>query len=92
MTGWDEKMGELRRRFLDRTIADGGLLKAGPLDRDQLEAIAHRISGSAALFGYADLGTAAGALEEAYREGCDDIALALHIERLCRAIDRLQAP
>ena len=91
MTGWDEKMGQLRQRFVDRTTADRALLGKGPpRDPKELETIAHRINGSAGMFGYAEVGIAAEELEEAIRSGCGEQMLEAHIERLGQAIDRIQ--
>lgn len=91
MTGWDEKMGELRRRFIERAIAHGRHLDDDPLDRGQLEDIAHRISGSAGMFGFTGLGRAAEAFEEALRNQCDDAALGRHAALLREEIGKLQA-
>lgn len=91
MSGWDEKMEELRGRFIDRTKAHGRSLEYELPGRDQLEAIAHRINGSAGMFGFTQLGTAAEALEEALRNQCDDEVVSQHVDRLRQEIDRLQA-
>ena len=91
MSGWDEKMEELRGRFIDRTKAHGRSLEYELPGRDQLEAIAHRINGSAGMFGFTDLGMAAEELEEALRDECDDEVLSRHIHRLRQEIDRLHA-
>ncbi|HEY0629522.1 MAG TPA: Hpt domain-containing protein [Sphingomicrobium sp.] len=91
MTGWDDKMSGLRQRFIDRTAADRALLGDGiRRDRGELELIAHRISGSAGMFGFVELGTAAEELEEAIRNLCDESTLEKHVMRLDAEIDRIQ--
>ena len=91
MTGWDDRMGQLRQRFVERTAADRALLGEDVArDGEELEGIAHRISGTAGMFGFVELGITAEALEEAIRNQCDEAFLEKHIQRLRREIDRIQ--
>ena len=91
MTGWDDKMGQLRQRFVDRTAADRAWLgRCVPHDRGELESAAHRINGSAGMFGFVELGIAAEALEEALRDGRDEASLEELIRRLGDEMDRIQ--
>ena len=91
MTGFDEKMVAFRQRFIDRTMAGRALLDNGAEpELGDLEMLAHRISGSAGMFGYVELGLAAEALEEAIRTGSDAEIRSFLTRRLADEIDRLQ--
>jgi HPt (histidine-containing phosphotransfer) domain-containing protein len=66
-------MAELRTRFLARARADRALLAIAVRqeDRDEIRRLAHGLSGTAGVFGFASLGKAAEALETAVDEGGD---------------------
>ena len=90
MTGFDKKMVAFRQRFIDRAMAGRPFLDEVEPDIGDLEMLAHRISGSAGMFGYVELGLAAEALEEAIRAGSDAETRCLLTRRLADEIDRLQ--
>lgn len=71
---FDEKLGALKRRFLERAIASSNTLDAlakelesssDPEDlKEQVSEIAHRLAGSGGTFGYAGISACAFELEE----------------------------
>ncbi len=88
MSGFEEKMARLRERFLARAEDDRAKLVASATidDRAELRRLAHGLSGSAAVFGFPDIGLDAQALEEAVDAGADEREL----RRLCGLLtDRL---
>ena len=92
MSDWDAKMDALKSRFVERTGRDGTLLaQSGIADLDLAQTISHRISGSAGMFGFSELGKCAEALEDAVRSGCGSADLEKKIARLIEEIGRLQA-
>ena len=88
MSDLELRLAQLRERFLERCEADRASL-FGTLDEDQQIEIAHRISGSAGMFGLPSLGAAAQDLEEALRIG-DRTAASLK-NRLLAELGALQA-
>jgi HPt (histidine-containing phosphotransfer) domain-containing protein len=64
---FDERMAKLKLRFAIRLEAEQLLLEQALASGDRLELkrLAHGLSGSAAIFGYADIGESAQALEAA---------------------------
>lgn len=80
------KLDALRGRFVER-CRDDALGLAGTNEVDDQMAIAHRISGSAGMFGYQALSDAAQALEEALRRGSNGED---ERQRLKEALDALQ--
>ena len=67
MTTLDHRLAELAAKFVARLPAEGAALTAA-LEHDDPEALldhAHKLAGSAGLFGHQKIGVAALALEEA---------------------------
>lgn len=73
MTPLDDKLAELRKRFVARAgeeLSDlDAALAAG--DREQVVERAHKLAGISGMFGFGDLGRAALELEEAALAGRD---------------------
>jgi HPt (histidine-containing phosphotransfer) domain-containing protein len=67
MNDLERHLARLRERFLERCQADWTSLSGHLTDDEQIE-IAHRISGTAGMFGLTSLGAAAQDLEQALRE------------------------
>lgn len=65
MEEFERRMAALRDRFVERARADAAALRtaAAKADRAALRQIAHGLAGNAGLFGHAELGQAARALE-----------------------------
>ena len=81
MSGFEEKMAQLRQRFLVRAEDERGQLIAAATagDRSEMRRLAHGLSGSAGVFGFPEIGLDAQALEEAVDAGADEG----EIRRLC---------
>jgi HPt (histidine-containing phosphotransfer) domain-containing protein len=88
MSDLDQRFASLRERFLERCQADWTSLSGHLTDDEQIE-MAHRISGSAGMFGFSSLGAAAQDLEQALRE--DDGNAARLKARLLAELRALQA-
>ena len=85
MNYFDERMLALREKFVERARQESTVLGAGhALNSSELLAIAHRLSGSAGMFGFRQLSDCAEAVEEAVRR--DETS-----ELLQRLIDDLRA-
>ena len=71
MTEFDDKMAELRQRFVDRCPAWLGDLDAAldARDGEAVARLAHRLAGNAGMFGYPELSEAAAELESAAIDG-----------------------
>jgi HPt (histidine-containing phosphotransfer) domain-containing protein len=67
MSDFDQRMDKLKLRFATRLETEKLLLEQalGSGDRAELKRLAHGLSGSAAIFGYSDIGAAARNLEAA---------------------------
>lgn len=70
-----EKLQKLNALYRERLARESGELLAlaaleapGPAEVARLRALAHGIAGSAAMFGHAEVGTAAAALEDTVRD------------------------
>lgn len=91
MSGPDARMAILRQRFHVRAAADRAAiataLEAG--DRGRLLHLAHGLAGIAAIFGHADVGARAAALEEAVDQGLGDACLADPCQALIAALDEV---
>jgi len=88
MTGFDERMAQLRKRFVARAQEERAQLIAAATvgDRAEMRRVAHGLSGSAGVFGFPEIGLDAQALEEAVDSEADEGEL----RRLCSALtDRL---
>ncbi|KQW82948.1 Hpt domain-containing protein [Brevundimonas sp. Root1279] len=85
-----DPLAPLRTKFRERTIDDAQRLRdaaaAGDRGRPDAERIVHGLAGSAGMFGFEDLGDAAGALDRRFAERNppsreEILALAARIER-----------
>ncbi len=88
MSEFEEKMAQLRERFLTRAQEERAQLIAAVAAGDgaELRRLAHGLSGSAGVFGFPEIGLDAQALEEAVDAKAEDG----EIRRLCSALtDRL---
>jgi HPt (histidine-containing phosphotransfer) domain-containing protein len=65
MEEFERRMAVLRERFVERARADAAALQEAAADGDRvaLRQLAHGLAGNAGLFGHAELGQAAKALE-----------------------------
>jgi HPt (histidine-containing phosphotransfer) domain-containing protein len=90
MNGFDQRLADLRRRFLERTRKERMQLASAcqTIDREELRRVSHGLAGSAGIFGFADLGRSAQTLEEAiYRDAGNGEIRAL-AEELIALLDR----
>jgi HPt (histidine-containing phosphotransfer) domain-containing protein len=82
----EDFLAVLRARFLLRSREDLKLFRAADTDPAEVRARAHQLSGSAGVFGFAEVGEAARAVDEAYAVGqpsqAADLALISALERL----------
>lgn len=85
-----DPLAPLRGKFRERTIGDARRLREataeGEAGRREIEHILHGLAGAAGMFGFTDLGEAAGALDRRFADGDpppaeDILALAARIER-----------
>ncbi len=94
MTDFDARMSQLRKRFQSRAAEDRTRLAAavGAEDRAETRRLAHGLSGSGGVFGFAGLSAAAEAVELA----ADEDRPWDEIEKLCgilmRALDEAVQP
>lgn len=92
MTGsLEERMAELRARFVARSISEKPLLLAAlaAMDRAELRRIAHGMAGGAGLFGCPALGRAGSALEIAIADEGPDLLVQAMCGKLLAEIDLL---
>jgi HPt (histidine-containing phosphotransfer) domain-containing protein len=91
MTAYDEQMASLRRRFLREAEADCRVcreaLEAG--DFELLRRSAHRLAGRGGMFGYPQVSSAAGELEEALLKGAGSDAVTLLFGELMMLLEDL---
>lgn len=91
MTDWDDRMEALRQRFIDWILSERQIFEDdSEPDWELVEWAAHRVQGSAAMFGFTDLGRAADGLEQAIRAGRGDAELRRRMALLWAEIERLQ--
>lgn len=90
MSEFDVRMAQLSARFVLRAAAEETTLRQAVQECDWVEArrLAHSLSGSAAMFGFPQVGSAAQALEEAIDNGETEAGLRLLAAAL---LDRLAA-
>ncbi|RIX26999.1 Hpt domain-containing protein [Sphingomonas edaphi] len=91
MRNFDEKFEALRSRFLARLAGDRRALLDEALSLEDLEAVVHRLSGSAGMYGYAALSTSAETLENAIRDGATRDTIGDLVEDLIAEIRVVQA-
>jgi HPt (histidine-containing phosphotransfer) domain-containing protein len=67
MSGTDERLEQLRKRFRLRSRVDQAALTSAIADQDraELKRLAHSLAGAGGIFGYAAISAAASALEAA---------------------------
>ena len=91
MSDAEAQMQKLRQRFHARAASDRSAiisaLEAG--DRSRLLHLAHGLAGVAGIFGYAEIGGHASALEEAVDAGVDDAAVKPLGQALIEALARV---
>lgn len=77
MSEFDDRMAQLRARFVARAAEQRAQLVAALLagDHDEMRRLAHGLSGSAGVFGFPEISADAQALEEAVDEGVEEEAL-----------------
>lgn len=85
MSGFDDRMTQLRARFVARAREDRSALQevARRGDRARLREIAHSLAGNGGIFGFPEISAAASAVEDALDEDAPGEAL----DRLCRQLD-----
>lgn len=92
MSGFDDKMAQLRTRFLERAKDERAQLIAATatMDRAEILRLSHGLSGSAGVFGFPAISLHAQAVEEALDEGADEQEVRLRcaslLERLGEAL------
>ena len=88
MSALDAKMDELGRRFAARAAEERAGLAAALAadDRETLQARAHKLAGIAPMFGHAEIGEAALALELAAEEGGDVAPVVARLDGLLAAL------
>lgn len=66
-----DALAELAARFLANVQDDAARLEAAMLDQDYktIETVAHSMAGAAGIFGFADIGAAAMAIDTCYADG-----------------------
>ena len=91
MSDAEAQTQKLRQRFHERAASDRSAiisaLEAG--DRSRLLHLAHGLAGVAGIFGYADIGGHASALEEALDAGVGDVAVKEFGQALIEALGRV---
>ena len=91
MSDAEAQMQKMRQRFHERAASDRSAiisaLEAG--DRSRLLHLAHGLAGVAGIFGYADIGGHASALEEALDAGVGDAAVKEFGQALIEALGRV---
>lgn len=88
MNGFEDRMAQLRARFVTRATRERDELKAARTrgDRQEMRRLAHSLSGAGGLFGFPDISEAAEQLERAIDRGEEGAALQTHAGLL---LDRL---
>ena len=83
-------LAELRKRFLLRAAEDLSALSTGAGDPAELDARVHRLSGSAGVFGFAEVSAAAGVIDDARAAGKEPSPA--DFQALISALERLPRP
>ena len=88
MSPLDDKLSELRARFVRRSADEIAEIDRAMAERDRPALIerAHAIAGIAGLFGFGEIGTAAAELEEKGRAGGDVEAAAARLRAMLSAL------
>lgn len=91
MTPFEQRMAEFHERFLERAARDAEsisqALSAG--DHATVRTICHGLSGNAGMFGFADVGTLAEAVEHAVERHANDEEVRRLSEDLLARLGRL---
>ena len=89
MNAVEQKMAELSERFAARASGERAAIERAleQEDQEQLRDLAHKLAGSAAMFGHPAIGEAALSLELAAEEGAS-VAQAAHT--LCEMLARIE--
>lgn len=95
----EERIGKLQAAFADSLAAAAIRLRAihaeDRLDtatRAELGALAHRLSGSAGIFGFDAVGSAARALDESCAHDADTAFIKCHLSKTVMAIEAAMQP
>lgn len=85
MTGFDDRLADLRARFVERVGKDRAAMSAALDAKDHIamRRIAHSLTGNAGIFGFPEITDAARAIEDAL----DSKASGDTLRRLCRELD-----
>lgn len=85
MSGFDDRIAQLRARFIVRAREDRNILREAQRDGDRarLREIAHSLAGNGGIFGFPEISAAASAVEDALDENVPEDAL----RALCGQLD-----
>lgn len=91
MTAFDDRLRELRQRFVDRSHSDRDLLKIALAanDRPELHRLAHSLAGAGGLFGFPEISDAGQRLEDALDESAGVEGVRAAGEALLRQLEAL---
>ncbi|HJT41576.1 MAG TPA: hypothetical protein VJ762_14700 [Sphingobium sp.] len=94
MKGADAQLEALRRRFHARARTDSAsiLVALKERDREKLLYLAHGLAGIAGIFGHAEIGAQAAAVEEGLEAGLDEAGLAHRALALVAALEQVGQP
>lgn len=94
MSGLPDRFQKLQQKFKDRCrqelaalIELSGAAELDPVGRSQLSGIAHSLAGAGGTFGFAEISTAAGQLEEALLADAPAEELQVLLRKLIAAIE-----
>ena len=91
MTAFDDRLRELRQRFIDRSRSDRDSLVAALAadDRLELQRLAHSLAGAGGLFGFPEISDAGQRLEDALDESAEAVEVLAAGEALLRKLEAL---
>ena len=94
MTAFDDRLRELRQRFIDRSRSDRDALAAALAadDRPELQRLGHSLAGAGGLFGFPEISDAGQRLEDALDEGAATEDVQAAGEALLRRLEALDQP
>ena len=94
MTSFDERLTELRAKFIARSRSERAALAAASERGDlaEIKRVAHSLAGSGGLFGFPEISVAGQDLEAALDYGADAELLKPKCEALLRQLEALVQP
>ena len=94
MTAFDDRLRELRQRFIDRSRLDRDLLTTALATNDhpEMQRLAHSLAGAGGLFGFPEISDAGQRLEDALDENADAGDVRAAGEALLRQLESLDQP